>query len=242
MQFAVRTARENYLTSVWNKQQANLSNPRAENAFVSGRYFRLKGRKKGQQRRQLQHPLQRISHKCVGSRYPSLPPLSLRTLPSATWQSILISTAISINKWQIAWRMGKQNQCIYDERRSKMDLNPVPSDSHDSCRVPRRGHPILPNLCGNVSSITRCLAQVCVRCVSCDSCIFYLAPCLWREWMNNFRLSDSESSLRIKSRARKVCSVNHRARPLLSYLTKVGVGGGGGRRDLLLLLLLVAQA
>lgn len=144
--------------------------------------------------------------------------------------------------------MGKQNHCIYDERRSKMDLNPVPSDSYDSCRVPRTGHQILPNLCGNVSSITRCLAQVCICVVYLAarvSCILYLAPCLWREWMNNFRLSDSESSLRIKSLARKVCSVNHRARPLLSCLTKVGVGGlgGGGRKDLLLLLLLlVAQA
>lgn len=57
-----------------------------------------------------------------------LPPLSLSlssSLSSSTCQSILISTAISINKWQIAWRMGKKHHCIYDERRSKMDLNPV---------------------------------------------------------------------------------------------------------------------
>lgn len=71
----------------------------------------------------------------------------------------------------------------------------------------------------------------CVYLAARVSCILYLAPCLWREWMNNFRLSVAESSLRIKSRARKVCSVNHRARPLFSYLTKVG-GGVGGRRDL----------
>lgn len=139
--------------------------------------------------------------------------------------------------------MGKKHHCIYDERRSKMDLNPVrewfiwfmPSTAN---RAPN-SQPICVH--GNVSSITRCLAQVSVCCVYLAarvSCILYLAPCLWREWMNNFRLSVAESSLRIKSRARKVCSVNHRARPLFSYLTKVG-GGVGGRRDLLLLLLLL---
>lgn len=175
-------------------------------------------------------------------------PLSLPSSPySFTWQSILISTAISINKWQIAWRMGKKHHCIYDERRSKMDLNPVPSVIHMiHAEYREQGTQFSTNLCAwkcvfNYAVLGTSVYS-CVYLAARVSCILYLAPCLWREWMNNFRLSVAESSLRIKSRARKVCSVNHRARPLLSYLTKVG-GGVGGRRDLLpLLLLLVVQA
>lgn len=96
------------------------------------------------------------------------------------------------------------------------------SDSYDSCRVPRTGHPILNQ------SVWKCVfnyavlgTSECVYLAARVSCILYLAPCLWREWMNNFRLSVAESSLRIKSRARKVCSVNHHQREALVVVSNL---------------------
>lgn len=112
---------------------------------------------------------------------------------------------------------------IYDERRSKMYLDPVPwfmihAEYHGAHTLWK---------CVFNYALGKCV--VCTYIADRVSCILYHARCLWREWMNNFRLSESDSSQRAANQvSKKVCSVNHRG-PSQLYLTKAGGGSRKGK-------------